>query len=315
MIAPAPALQARLQQALGGSYAVERELGAGGMARVFLATERDTGHRLAVKVLAPAVASCCDAERFRREMSVAASLAHPNIVPLLRECDVCGDERLFYFVMPYVEGETLRARLDREGALPVAQATGILADVASALAHAHGTGVVHRDIKPANVLLSRGRALVTDFGIAKALASAMPRDAAACAPGCGAPPPDPAAGGLTTAGYMVGTPAYAAPEQAVGDPDADHRADLYALGVLGYEMLAGRPPFGDRPPLALIAAHVAESPPPLPARDDLPPALAALVLRLLAKRPEHRFQSADEVLRALGELARRSASSPPSSPP
>lgn len=300
------ALASALQAAVGSTYVVTSELGAGGMARVFLATEPAAARRVAIKVLSPSVASCCDAERFRQEMAVAGALAHPNIVPLLRECEVCGGERLFYFVMPYVEGESLRERLDRDGPLPAPDVVRVLRDVASALAHAHRAGVVHRDIKPGNVLLSQGRALVTDFGVAKALSAAARPDATATGRGAAnahdvGQPADGAAG-LTVAGYMVGTPAYAAPEQALGDPAADHRADLYALGVLAYELLAGAPPFVHRSPRALIAAHLTETPAALPARPDLPPALATLVMWLLAKAPEDRPGSADAVLEALARI-------------
>jgi serine/threonine-protein kinase len=250
-------------------------------------------------------------------MAVVRALRHPRIVPLVDACGSCGGERLFYFVMPYVDGETLRARLDREGPLPVAEAVRLLRQVADAVVYAHARGVVHRDINPANVLLADGGALVADFGIAKALsASAAPSGAArvgpadqpdqrggGCAPTCARALPAAVADGLTGAGSVVGTPAYMAPEQAVGDPDADHRVDLYALGVVAYEMLAGVPPFGDRPARALLTAHLLEAPPPLAERrPDLPPALGALVMRLLAKDPADRPGRADDVLRALDAL-------------
>lgn len=296
-----PDLRLTLQRAVGATYVVERELGAGGMARVFLATDAADGREVAIKVLSPAVSSCCDSERFRREMRVAASLVHPNIVPLLRECDVCGGERLFYFVMPYIDGESLRARLDRDGALPVATAVRVLRDVASALAHAHAAGVVHRDIKPENVLLSHGRALVTDFGVAKALWAGRhdPETTPSRGRAFGALP---VVAGLTVAGDMVGTPAYAAPEQALGDASSDHRADLYSLGVIAYEMLAGTPPFAGRGALAQIAAHVTEPPPPLNDRVTIAPQLQMLVARLLAKLPDERPGSASQVLEMLERL-------------
>jgi eukaryotic-like serine/threonine-protein kinase len=315
--AAAPDLRDRLQDTLGADYALDRELGAGGMARVFAATEARTGRRVAVKVLAPAAAACCVGERFRREMALVASLDHAHIVPLLAECQGCGGDRLYYFVMPLVEGETLRARLEREGRLPVPEAVRILRQLASALAHAHGRGVVHRDLKPANVLLERDRdgdrALLADFGVAKAVLEATaraggepldrPLEGAACGPSCADDRPFTPADGLTRVGFAVGTPAYMAPEQALAEPDADHRADLYALGVVAYEVLTGAPPFVDRDPGKVITAHVYETPVPVETRrSGVPAALAAVVSRLLAKDASARPASADEVLRALGEV-------------
>jgi serine/threonine protein kinase len=294
-------LASTLQGALGAAYLVERELAAGGMARVFLAIERGTNKRVAIKVLSPAMASCCDAERFRQEMVIAASLAHPNIVPLLRECDVCGGDRLFYFVMPYVEGESLRARLAREGAQAVPDVVRILRDVASALAYAHDAGVIHRDIKPENILLSEGRALVADFGIAKALLASAHSQAVDDHPGSVSPATPELPSGFTLAGCMIGTPAYAAPEQAFAEVAADHRADLYSLGVVAYEMLAGAPPFAGLAPLAMIAAH-ANVVPPLLSRPDLPAALGNLVRQLMEKQAERRPRSAAAVLSGLAEL-------------
>lgn len=297
-------LRAQLDAAIGLEYAVEREIGAGGMARVFAAVEVATGRRVAVKVLAPAVAACCDADRFRREMAVVAALDHPHIVPLLRECEVCGDGRLFYFVMPFIEGETLRGRLDREGTLPVDAVVRLLLEITSALAYAHGRGVVHRDIKPGNILLSEGRALVADFGIAKAVVASwqhVPSNPSDCETSCDPGSAAEAGVELTRAGLAVGTPIYMAPEQAVGDPETDHRTDLYALGVLAYEMLVGSPPFMARSLQALVAAHLtARAPSVLESRPDVPPALADLVAQLLKKSPEDRPRRAEVVLRALG---------------
>ena len=297
-------LYERLQATLGDDYALERELGGGGMARVFVATETATGRRVVVKVLEPDLAECCDLERFRREIHLAATLRHPHIVPLLSECPSCGPGELAYFTMPFVEGETLGARIAREGTLPVAESVRLLREIASALDYAHAHGVVHRDVKPANVLLSNGRALVADFGVAKAIEAAahhhdapvpLARRRRSALAGSGL-----ADAVLTSDGFAVGTPAYMAPEQALGDPGTDHRADLYALGVVAYEMLVGTPPFRDRSPRALVAAHVTETPAPLAGRrPDLPPALTALVMRLLAKHAEDRPASAGDVLRAL----------------
>ena len=279
-------LREQLQASLGGAYALGNELGGGGMARVFVAEETTLGRRVVVKVLPPELSGPAGAERFRREADVAAGLQHPHIVPLLAAGESGG---LLFYTMPLVDGETLRARLARDGALALPEAVRVLRDVTSALAYAHRRGVVHRDIKPENVLLGEGGdALVTDFGLAKALAAA--REA-----GTPAPP-----GALTSIGVAVGTPAYMAPEQAAADPATDHRADLYALGVVAYEVLAGSHPFARRPAHALLAAHAAEAPELLTRRRASVPAdLAALVMHLLEKHPADRPQSAEAVLQAL----------------
>jgi serine/threonine-protein kinase len=276
---------------LSDRYAIERELGRGGMATVYLARDLRHDRQVAVKVLEPQVATF-GADRFLREIRIAARLTHPHVLGLHdsgEASDGAGGRRLFY-VMPHVEGETLRFRLTREQALPVADAVRLLRELADALAYAHAQGVVHRDLKPDNVLLSGGHAVVADFGIAKALAAATEDGAS----------PD---ARLTGTGVAIGTPAYMAPEQALGDPAMDHRADLYALGVIAYEMLAGRHPFAGRTAQALAAAHLTETPTELAERrPDAPPGLAALVMRLLAKDPAARPQRADDVRRALDEI-------------
>src|SRR5919199_929825 len=223
-------LSQQLQAALGDSYTVERELGGGGMSRVFLAREHALGRTVVVKVLLPELAAGISAERFAREVRVAAALQHPNVVPLFRAGEAGG---LPYYVMPYVRGESLRSRLRRDGRMPIADALSVLRDVARALAFAHDEGVIHRDVKPENVLLAGDAAVVTDFGIAKAV-SASTRAA-----------PEPAShdATLTAVGSMIGTPAYMAPEQVAGDPRVDHRTDIYAWGVMAYEVLAGTHPF------------------------------------------------------------------------
>ena len=273
-------LRDRLQSSLGDAYALERELGGGGMSRVFVAEDVALGRRIVVKVLAPSLAEGLSAARFAREMRLAARLQHPNIVPVL----AAGTnlDGLPYYTMPFIAGASLRERLVA-GPLPVAEAMVILRDVARALAYAHAEGVVHRDVKPENVLLSGGAAVVTDFGIAKALSAA----------GAAAP--------LTQVGMAVGTPAYMAPEQALGQDDVDHRADLYAFGLLAWEALAGRHPFADRTTaLALIGAHLTQVPAPLAAvRADVPDALAALLASCLAKEPADRPDDASALLRAL----------------
>ena len=216
------AVDSALTVALAGRYAVERELGQGGMATVYLARDLRHERQVALKVLRAELAASLGPERFLREIKLAAQLQHPHILPLHDSGEAAG---FLYYVMPYVEGESLRARLARYGELPVHDAVKLLIEVTDALAYAHERGVVHRDIKPDNVLLSGRHALVTDFGVAKAVSEATGRQQ------------------LTTAGVALGTPAYMAPEQATADPGVDHRADLYAVGVLGYELLAGHPPF------------------------------------------------------------------------
>jgi len=282
-------LRDQLQADLGQSLRITGELGGGGMSRVFVADDLALGRRVVVKVLAPELAAGVNVERFRREILLAASLQHPHIVPVLTAgavADSAGHPAaLPHFTMPFIEGDSLRARLTRDGKLSIRDAVAIIRDVAKGLAYAHAHGVVHRDIKPDNILLSSGSAAVTDFGVAKALSTARIAE-----PG----------GPLTVVGMSLGTPAYMAPEQAAGDPDADHRVDLYALGVVAYEMLAGAPPFSARSPQALIAAHLVEPPAPLATRrPDVPPALAALVMRCLEKDPARRPQTADEVLAGL----------------
>jgi len=278
-------LRDQLAATLGAAYAIERELGGGGMSRVFLAEEKALGRKVVVKVLAPELGAGVNTERFQRETQLAARLQHPHIVPLLSAgtVEIGPASAGPYYTMPFVEGETLRARLAREGELPVADAVRVLRDVADALRYAHDHGVVHRDIKPENVLLSGGHAVVADFGVAKALEIGQDRSS-----------------GLTSVGMALGTPAYMAPEQAAADPATDHRADLYALGVVGYEILTGRPPFGGITPQQQLAAHATQTPTPVGReRPAVPPALAALIMRCLEKRPADRPQNAAEVVQAL----------------
>jgi tetratricopeptide (TPR) repeat protein/tRNA A-37 threonylcarbamoyl transferase component Bud32 len=278
-------LRDQLQSTLSGSYTLERELGGGGMSRVFLADELRLGRRVVVKVLSPELAAGISAERFEREIRLAASLQQANIVPVLAVGETNG---LPYYTMPYVEGESLRAALANPMPLSITDILRILGDVARALQYAHERGIVHRDIKPDNVLLSGGTAVVTDFGIAKALSASRTA-------GIGAT--------LTQLGTSIGTPAYMAPEQAAGDPDVDARADIYALGCMAYELLAGRPPFHDRTPQRVLAAHMGEAPRPIAElRPDAPAPLADLVMRMLAKDPGERPQSAAEVILALGSV-------------
>jgi len=276
-------LQVRLQSALGAAYRIEQELGGGGMSRVFLAQERELGRRVVVKVLPPEMAAGVNAERFRREIQLAASLQHPHIVPLLAAGHA---DDLVYYTMPLIDGESLRAKLTREGELPIPETARLLRDVVDALAYAHAHGVVHRDIKPDNVLIANHHAVVTDFGVAKALSESTGQSS------------------LTSAGMALGTPAYMAPEQAAADPHADHRCDIYAVGALGYEMLTGRPPFTGATPRHVLAAQVTEAPEPVTKRRAMvPPALAALVMRCLEKSPADRWQSAEDLLPELEATA------------
>ena len=272
----------RLKTALADRYAIQEELGSGGMATVYLAEDLKHHRKVAVKVLRPELAAALGPERFLREIEIAAGLTHPHILPLHDSGEADG---FLYYVMPFVEGESLRARLHREGQLPVVDVVRVLREIADALAHAHKHGVVHRDIKPDNVLLAESHAVVMDFGVAKALSAATGRHE------------------LTTAGVALGTPAYMAPEQAAADPNVDQRADIYAVGVMAYEMLSGRPPFTGTTAQEVLSAHLVEAPRPVSERREaLPPVLADLVMRCLQKKQAERWQSADEVLRELEQI-------------
>jgi tetratricopeptide (TPR) repeat protein len=274
-------LRAQLQQTLGDAYRLERELGGGGMSRVFEAEEVRLRRKVAIKVLSPELAQGLSIERFEREIQTAAALQQANIVPVLTAGDTQG---LPYYTMPFVEGESLRARLGR-GPLTVSEVVSVLRDVSKALAYAHRQGVVHRDIKPDNVLLSEGTAVVTDFGIAKAISAARAQSPGAT---------------LTQVGTSIGTPAYMAPEQAAGDANIDHRADIYSLGAMAYELLSGQVVFANRTPQRMLAAHMSETPKTIAElRADVPASLADLVMRCLAKDPAGRPQDAGEILRAL----------------
>ena len=270
-----------LRDALAGRYTLERELGAGGMATVYLAHDLRHDRKVALKLLREDLSASLGKERFLREIKVAAALQHPHILPLY---DSGAADNLLYYVMPYVDGPSLRDKLAKEGELPIAEAARILRDVADALTEAHRHGVVHRDLKPENVMLRGRHALVMDFGVAKALSEATGRQS------------------LTTVGVALGTPTYMAPEQAVADPHVDHRADIYAFGVVAYELLAGRPPFTGATPQQVLAAHVTAAPEPVTTYRAVPPPLAALVMRCLEKRPADRWQSAEELVPQLEAL-------------
>jgi eukaryotic-like serine/threonine-protein kinase len=278
-----------LHETLSDAYTIERELGGGGMSRVFLAEDRTLGRRVVVKVLDPELAAGVNAERFKREVQLTARLQHPHIVPILSTGEVDG---LPYYMMPFEEGDSLRVRLARCGALPVWEAASILRDVARALEYAHDKGIVHRDIKPENVLLAGSTAAVADFGVAKALASSRTMSDTVA---------------LTEVGMAIGTPQYMAPEQAAGDADVDHRADIYAFGCLAYEVLTGEPPFLG-PPSAQIFAHLSKVPTPIGVkRADIPGPLATIIGRCLEKDPNHRPSSARELITALDLSASESA--------
>ena len=268
----------RLSLSLTERYSLQRELGRGGMATVYLAQDLRHERPVAVKVLNSEVASTLGSDRFHREIRVVAQLQHPHILPVYDSGDGAG---VLWFTMPYVDGETLRQRLRHSGPFPVAETVRILGSLARALDYAHRRGVIHRDIKPENVLLDQDNVFLADFGIAKPVGATRNRY-------------------RTTAGLVLGTPAYMAPEQAAADPDADHRADIYSLGILAYELLAGEPPFGNLPLGQLLAAHAAQQPEAIERRrPEVPSWLASIVSRSLQKRPADRWDSAAALCDAL----------------
>ena len=286
-----PSFDPALAAAFGTEYELRRELTGGGMSRVFLANERALNREVVIKVLPAELAAGVNRERFRREIQVAAQLQHPHIVPL-HSAGAEGD--VLYYTMPYIAGESLKHAIQSGQHFSPRDALRILHDVVDALAYAHERGVIHRDIKPANVLRSGTHAMVTDFGVAKAISAAM------------------SAVGMTTSGMAIGTPAYMAPEQLAGDPAADHRMDIYAVGLLAYELLTGEMPFAGPSPQATMAAQLTRDPVPLARRRaDVPEALSALVTKCLAKDPARRPQTARELCNALDELTSASGDYPP----
>jgi eukaryotic-like serine/threonine-protein kinase len=294
----------QLQLGLGAAYALERELGGGGMSRVFVATDTSLNRSVVIKVIAPDLLEGMSAERFAREVRLAARLQQANIVPVLAAGDANG---LPYYTMPFVRGESLRVRLTSGAPTSVADAIHILRDIARALAYAHGEGIVHRDIKPENVLLSGGAAVVTDFGIAKAIDLSRTQDGERGAANVT----------LTQAGSSLGTPAYMSPEQAAGDPSTDHRADIYAWGMIAWELLAGRHPFSNKTSLhAMVTAQLTEIPAPLASvRRDVPLALSTLVQRCLEKDPNRRPMTASELLTSLDQAVSTGSGTVPSTAP
>jgi eukaryotic-like serine/threonine-protein kinase len=274
-------LQHWIRDALGGRYHIRHEIGHGAMATVFLAEAPETADRVAVKVLRPELGAAVGPERFHREIEILTRLRHPRIVPVLDSDEAGG---LLFLVMPYVAGENLRSRLEREGQLPTSVVFAIAGDIAAAIDYAHGQNVIHRDIKPENILLAGERALVCDFGLARAI------DRAAVEP-------------VSSSGLVLGTPAYMSPEQAMGHEDLGPACDIYALGCVVYEMLTGDLPFTGSTPQALIARQLTEPPRPMRSvRPDLPGPIEAAVLAALAKDPSQRPRSgADFLSRLTGE--------------
>jgi Tol biopolymer transport system component len=290
-------LQAQLQEVLGTAYRIDRELGGAGMSRVFVATETELDRQVVIKVLPPDLSAGINTDRFRREIQLAARLQHPHIVPLHAAGAKGG---LLYYTMPFIGGENLRSLITRKRELPVQEATKILREVADALSYAHSQGVVHRDIKPENILISGHHALVLDFGVSKALSSATSETSTEGPT-------------LTSLGIALGTPTYMAPEQAAADPNVDHRADIYALGVVGYELLSGKPPFSGLNQQQTLSAHITTAPAPVNQhRPQLPPALTAAIMRCLEKHPSDRWQTADDLHDALEPYAMTSGATAPS---
>jgi serine/threonine-protein kinase len=270
-------IQERLAEALREWYAVEREIAQGGMATVYLARDLRQGRDVAIKVMHPRLSAALGPERFRREIVVARGMDHPLVVPLLDSGMAAG---MLYYAMPYVEGESLHQRLERERQLPLADALGLARDVAEALEYAHGRDILHRDVKPENILLSGGRALVVDFGLARAISTEYTR--------------------LTRTGMLVGTIYYMSPEQLREDSDIDQRADVYSLGCILYEMLTGEPPFA-APSLKELVARILSAPIPSARRltASIPPAVDAVIARALAKNAAERFRDMREFAAAL----------------
>ncbi|MEO8202177.1 MAG: serine/threonine-protein kinase, partial [Gemmatimonadota bacterium] len=275
-----PGVLDRLRASLADRYRIERELGAGGMATVYLAEDLKHHRKVAIKVLRPELADVLGPERFLREIEIAANLRHPHILPLYDSGNAGG---FLFYVMPLVEGESLASVIRREKQLPIEAALRYAGEVADALSYAHAHGVVHRDIKPDNIMIESGHAVVADFGIAKAVASAGDVTA------------------LTGTGMSVGTPSYMSPEQAAGDRDVDGRTDLYSLGCVLYEMLAGQPPFIGATIDVLVRQHIMTAPPPVTQfRPAVPPAVADALARALAKAPADRFNPVGQFASAIG---------------
>jgi|GEM_PF-637958 len=284
-----------LVSSLASRFKIQRELGRGGMGAVLLAHDTSLGRPVAIKVLSAEASQAVGADRFAREIQLTARLVHPNIVPLFDSGEAGGS---LYYVMPFIEGETLRSRLDQEGPRPVAEVMRIVADLAEALAYAHSQGIVHRDLKPENAFWYGGRTLLADFGIAKHTDSTSPRT-----------------GNLTTAGMIMGTLAYMSPEQGTGADHIDGRSDLYSLGCVAFELLTGQPPFTGPNPMAVLAGHLTGPVPSLlAARSEIEPAVATFVERLLAKDPNDRPATASVLLEELRAAETRRGEAVPVTP-
>jgi eukaryotic-like serine/threonine-protein kinase len=266
----------RLQAALADRYTIDRELGKGGMATVFLARDLANDRTIALKVMLPDLTETLGADRFKREIRVAARLQHPNILSVLDSGDADGQ---LWYAMPYVEGENVYQRLERERQLPPPEAIRISQAVAGALAYAHDQGVVHRDIKPENIMLSGDQVLVADFGVARAVSEVQDK--------------------LTATGMTVGTPVYMSPEQASGDKQIDGRSDVFALACVLYEMLSGEPPFTGATPQAALMRRFTGPPRPLRPLVNIPEAVEQAIFRALARNPDDRFGDAAQFSQAL----------------
>ncbi|HEX6573854.1 MAG TPA: serine/threonine-protein kinase [Gemmatimonadaceae bacterium] len=282
-----------MPEVIAGRYTIEREIGRGGMATVYLGSDGETGDRVAIKLLRSELGSAVVLERFLREIAFVSELDHPQIPKVLGSGHI---GKLPYYVMTYIEGESLRARLDREGQLAVEEVRRIAESVARAMAYAHSRGILHRDIKPGNILISADHVHVLDFGVARAIIAS-------------------AENALTAAGMVVGTPAYMSPEQALADGSLDGRSDIYSLGCVMYEMLAGTPPFLGATAQAIMSRRFLGPPRPLDnTRDDIPAPLSDAIMKSLAKDVEDRWQTAEEFADALTENRPTPASSPPPAP-
>lgn len=262
-------------------YAIEREIGRGGSARVYLAHDTELGRRVAIKLLHPELASTVSAQRFQREIRLLASLEHRNILPVL---DSAAGTNALFCVMPYLGDTTLEQRLGSEGQLPYLDVVRIVHDLASAIDYAHARNVVHRDIKPANILFDDSRAVIADFGIARAIIASS------------------AESGVSSSGLAIGTPLYMSPEQSLNPNHVDGRADIYSLGCIAFEMLAGRPPFTGATSMAIVAKHVSEDPPLVTRyRSDVPPHAARAIVDAMAKEPSARPKTAGVLAQALSD--------------